>query len=87
MKYDNPALAALRHHITGAIERGEGEAIVAIPPPCTRPITYTIKLTIECLGDAPMILEKIGAEIEESFSSGLGENESCSYSYESEGWK
>jgi hypothetical protein len=28
----NPALAALRHHVTGAIERGEAQAIVEIKP-------------------------------------------------------
>jgi hypothetical protein len=27
----NPALAALRHHVSGAIKRGEGEAIVCQP--------------------------------------------------------
>ena len=27
----NPALAALRYHVTGAIERGEKEAIAGIP--------------------------------------------------------
>jgi len=27
----NPALSALRHHVTGAIERGEAQAIAGIP--------------------------------------------------------
>jgi hypothetical protein len=27
----NPALAALRHHVSGAIERGEGEAVYCKP--------------------------------------------------------
>jgi hypothetical protein len=30
-KNENPALKALRHHVTGAIERGEGAAIVERP--------------------------------------------------------
>ena len=29
----NPALAALRHHVTGAIERGESQAIAGLPAP------------------------------------------------------
>lgn len=29
----NPLLARLRHHVTGAIERGEKQAIVAQPRP------------------------------------------------------
>lgn len=28
----NPLLQRLRHHVTGAIERGEGKAIVGIDP-------------------------------------------------------
>lgn len=31
-------LEVLRHHVTGAIERGEGEAIVEIPPPTQLPL-------------------------------------------------
>lgn len=31
MKTTNPLLAKLRHHVTGAIERGEGVAIAGIP--------------------------------------------------------
>lgn len=31
--FNNPALAALRHHVTGAIERGESQAIVAVEAP------------------------------------------------------
>jgi hypothetical protein len=32
-RFDNPALRALRHHVTGAIERGEGEAIAEVRAP------------------------------------------------------
>tara|TARA_R110000868_G_scaffold79632_1_gene226579 strand:+ start:698 stop:1042 length:345 start_codon:yes stop_codon:yes gene_type:complete len=31
MKTENPLLALLNHHVSGAIERGEAEAIVGIP--------------------------------------------------------
>ena len=31
---DNPALSALRHHVTGAIERGEAEPITEVPALC-----------------------------------------------------
>lgn len=29
--HDNPALSALRYHVSGAVERGEAESIIEIP--------------------------------------------------------
>ena len=41
MKNTNPLLARLRHHISGAIERGEGQAIAEIAAPVVK-----VKITI-----------------------------------------
>lgn len=37
MKPVNPLLAKLRHHVTGAIERGEAEAIVGVDANSVKP--------------------------------------------------
>lgn len=44
MKNENPALNALRHHVTGAIERGEAQAIVEkrLPKKETQKINFNL---------------------------------------------
>lgn len=46
MKTHNPLLAKLRHHVTGAIERGEGVAIVEqTSTPCQHTPAYKVRFT------------------------------------------
>lgn len=49
---NNPALKSLRYHVTGAIERGEGEAITAVVERESKmkivPIEITELIVVEC---------------------------------------
>lgn len=45
----NEALAALQHHVTGAIERGESTAIVGIPARTKRPLYREIASILQAI--------------------------------------
>jgi hypothetical protein len=62
MQSFNHPLEALRHHVSGAVERGEAEPIVAIPAPSKFELVHFNRHECE-IGRYPIVADELGAPL------------------------